>query len=101
MPNKFYLAICAVVATLLFGSMGHAQQSMTLGQLIDRGGKKLAKDEGKRLVLGGNIGRSARRQLPHDNVQERLCTRWHRQGRCLEQGRLVHKNQREVVSKRC
>jgi hypothetical protein len=55
MNNTFYLAICVAVATLLFGSMGHAQQSMTLGQLIDRGGKKLAKDEVKRLVSGATL----------------------------------------------
>ena len=51
MPNF----IVAGLVALLMATSAHAQATITLGDLLDRGGKKLSKDEVRQLMSGATM----------------------------------------------
>jgi len=47
--------ICALTALAFQSVATYAQQSLTVGDLLDRGGKKLTKDEARKLYSGATV----------------------------------------------
>lgn len=55
MTRKIHVLIASVVGCLVIALSPHAQQKMTLGDLLDHGGRKLTAEEVKALVAGATI----------------------------------------------
>lgn len=55
MRNNCYLTVIAVLVAWFAGSVAYAQQSTTVGGILDKGGKKLTKVEVTQLVSGATV----------------------------------------------